>query len=196
MDERATLADRMYTVGRESGDRPCGCGGTCGESMWGFERGDLAAVSRELEPLALRGRVAHPGGPLARAAGAGRPRPAGPIRRLPAAGRPRRGRAPAVGGRAESAQVNRSALLSLVGLHTGEASDLTGLLDYGPGHEDGDGLDFPVEGVIFSIAAAFFLAHGGQLAQAATVYRRLGPLRAGGRPPRTTSCFASGRPSR
>jgi DNA-binding CsgD family transcriptional regulator len=84
-------------------------------------------------------------------------------------------------------------LLSLIGLHTGDASDLTGLLDYGPGHEDGDELDFPIEGVIFSIAAAFFLAHSGQLAQAATVYRRLGPPATWRPTPHTTtSCFALG----
>ena len=193
MDERATLADRMYTVGRESRD-PADVGAPVANRC-GFERGDLAAVSRELEPLAhcaaeLRTPVARWHLLQARAvlaAAVGRFADSRLLADRAVAALP-----PSAAGR-ESAQVNRSALLSLVGLHTGEASDLTGLLDYGPGHEDGDGLDFPVEGVIFSIAAAFFLAHGGQLAQAATVYRRLGPLR-GWRPTphATTSCFAFG----
>ena len=193
MEERATLADRMYARRSRSRDPALRMWGHLWRIDVAFERGDLAAVEQELEPLAhcaaeLRTPVAL-GTCCRRGPSSRRPGRFADSRLL--ADRAVAALPPSAAGR-ESAQVNRSALLSLIGLHTGEASDLTGLLDYGPGHEDGDGLDFPVEGVIFSIAAAFFLAHGGQLAQAATVYRRLGPpARLAADSHATTSCFAS-----
>ena len=195
MEERATLADRMDAVGRECRDPALRMWGHLWRIDVAFEGGDLAAVGRELEPLAhcaaeLRTPVARWHLLQARAVLAqavGRFAESRLLAERAVAVLP-----PSATGR-ESAQINRTALLSLIGLHTGDASDLTGLLDYGPGHEDGDGLDFPIEGVIFSIAAAFFLAHAGLLPQAATVYRRLGPPASWRPTPHTTtSCFALG----
>ncbi len=195
MEERATLADRMYTVGRESRDPTTRMWGHLWRIDVAFERGDLAAVGRELEPLGHC--VAEQRTPVARwhllqaravlAQALGRFADARLLADRAVAALP-----PSATGR-ESAQINRAALLSLVGLHTGEAADFTALRDYGPGHDGGDALDFPLEGVIFSIAAAFFLAHEGQPAQAATVYRRLGPPATWRPTPHaTTSCFALG----
>jgi DNA-binding NarL/FixJ family response regulator len=193
--ERAVLADRIYAAGREGRDPTLRMWGHLWRIDVAFERGDLVAVSRELEPLAhcvaeLRTPVARWHLLQARAVLAqslGRFAEARLLADRAVAALP-----PSAAGR-ESAQINRTALLSLIGLHTGEASDLTGLLDYGPGHEDGDRLDFPIEGVIFSIAAAFFLALEGLLAEAATVYRRLGPPASWRPTPHaTTSCFALG----
>jgi DNA-binding CsgD family transcriptional regulator/tetratricopeptide (TPR) repeat protein len=194
-EERAALADRMLALGREGRDPALRMWGHLWRIDVAFERGELAAVSRELEPLAhcvaeLRTPVARWHLLQARAVLAQASGRFADARLL--ADRAVGALPPSAAGR-ESAQINRTALLSLIGLHTGDASDLTGLLDYGPGHEDGDGLDFPIEGVIFSIAAAFFLAHSGLLTQAATVYRRLGPPASWRPTPHaTTSCFALG----
>jgi DNA-binding CsgD family transcriptional regulator/tetratricopeptide (TPR) repeat protein len=194
-EERAALARRMGALGRQAGDAALRMWGHLWQIDVALERGDLSAVSRELEPLEqcatdLRTPVARWHVLQARAVLAqalGRFADARLLADRAVAALP-----PSAAGR-ESAQINRTALLSLIGLHTGEASDLTGLLDYGPGQDDGDGLDFPIEGVIFSIAAAFFLAHGGRPAEAATVYRRLGPPASWRPTPHaTTSCFALG----
>jgi DNA-binding CsgD family transcriptional regulator/tetratricopeptide (TPR) repeat protein len=195
MAERATLADRMSAVGREGRDPALRMWGHLWRIDVSFELGDLAAVSRELEQLAHC--VAELRTPVARwhllqaravlAQAVGRFADARLLADRAVAALPS-----SATGR-ESAQINRTALLSLIGLHTGDAPDLTGLLDYGHGDENDDGLDFPIEGVIFSIAAAFVLAHGGQLEQAATVYRRLGsPASWQPTPHATTSCFALG----
>jgi DNA-binding CsgD family transcriptional regulator len=195
MEERGALADRMYAVGSEERDPTLRMWAHLWRIDVAFERGDLAAVGRELEPLARC--TAELRSPVARwhllqvravlAQALGRFADARWLADRAVAALP-----PSATGR-ESARINRTALVSLIGLHTGEAADLRGLQDYGPGVEDGDGLDFPIEGVIFSIAAAFFLAHRGLPAQAATVYRRLGPP-ADWRPTphATTSCFALG----
>jgi len=194
-EERAALADRMLDLGRAGRDPTLRMWGHLWRVDVAFERGELAAVSRELEPLAhcaaeLRTPVARWHLLQARAVlaqASGRFADARLLADRAVAALP-----PSATGR-ESAQINRTALLSLIGLHTGDACDLTGLLDYGPGHEDGDGLDFPIEGVIFSIAAAFFLAQRGLLTQAGTVYRRLGPPASWRPTPHaTTSCFALG----
>ncbi|MBB3084062.1 ATP-binding protein [Geodermatophilus sabuli] len=195
MEERATLADRISAVGHEGQDSTLRMWGHLWRIDVAFERGDLAAVSRELEPLARC--VADQRTPVARwhllqtravlAQAVGRFADARLLADRAVAALP-----PSAAGR-ESAQINRTALLSLVGLHTGDAPELTGLLGYGPGDEDGDGLDFPIEGVIFSIAAAFFLADAGLLGQAATLYRRLGPPASWRPTPHaTTSSFALG----
>jgi DNA-binding CsgD family transcriptional regulator len=195
LDERAMLADRMCAAGRESSDPALRMWGHLWRIDVAFERGDLAAVGREVEPLARS--VTEQRTPVARwhllqtravsAQALGR---FGDARRLAdsaVAALPR-----SAAGR-ESALINRTALLSQIGSHTGDAPDLTGLLGYGPGDDDGDGLDFPVDGIIFSIAAAFVLAHAGRLADAATVYRRLGPPATWQPIPHaTTSSFAFG----
>ena len=178
-----------------AGIRRCGCGGTCGGSTWRSS----AATSPPSAGSWNRSRTARPScAPRWRAGTCCR---RGRSSRRPWAGSPTHGcwptvrwprsRRPRPAGSRRRSTGRRCCPWSA--LHTGEASDLTGLLDYGPGHEDGDGLDFPIEGVIFSIAAAFFLAHGGRLAQAATVYRRLGPPASWRPTPHaTTSCFALG----
>ena len=52
MEERAALADRMHALGRESRDPTLRMWGHLWRVDVAFERGDLAAVGRELEPLA------------------------------------------------------------------------------------------------------------------------------------------------
>jgi DNA-binding CsgD family transcriptional regulator len=176
LEERAALADQMHTLGCEALDPALRMWGHLWRIDVAFERGDLAAVGRDMEPLARsvaeqRTPVAHWHLLQARAVLAqaqGRFYDARRLADAAVAALPR-----SAAGR-ESALINRSALLALIGLHTGDAPDLTGLLDYGTGG-DRYPLDFPVEGIIFSIAAAFFLAHEGLLADAETVYRRLGP---------------------
>ena len=166
-----------------AGTRPHGCGGTCGGSMWRSNAGISPPWPRAGTAGALRAELRTPvarwhllqvravlAQALARFADA-RLLADRAVAALP----------PSATGR-ESAQINRTALLSPIGLHTGDVADFTGLLDYGPGHDGGGGLDFPIEGVIFSIAAAFFLANAGRR-QAATVYRRSAPLRPGVRSP-------------
>ena len=88
MDERAELADRMCALGSEAGDPATRMWGHLWRIDVAFERGDLAAASRELEPLArVSDGAAHAGGALAPAAGPGRARAgAGPVRRRTAAG--------------------------------------------------------------------------------------------------------------
>jgi DNA-binding CsgD family transcriptional regulator/tetratricopeptide (TPR) repeat protein len=192
-EERAQLAERMLTVGTEARDPAIRMWGHLWRIDVAFECGNLGSVSRELESLGtcvteLRSPVARWHLLQARAVLAqaqGRFADARLMADRAVAALP----TSAVG--RESALINRTALLALVGLHTGAAPDLTGLRGYGP--DDGDRLDFPIDGVIFSIAAAFFLAHDGQLADAAAVYRRLGPP-ADWRPipHATTSCLALG----
>jgi DNA-binding CsgD family transcriptional regulator/tetratricopeptide (TPR) repeat protein len=194
LEERSTLASRMHALGSEIQDPALRMWGHLWRIDVAFERGDLAAVGRELESLAVS--VGQQRTPVARwhllqaravlAQAQGRFNDArrladGAVAALPrsAAGR-------------DSAVINRSALLALIGLHTGDSADLTGLTDHET-RDDGDALDFPVEGVIFSAAAAFFLAHEGRLADAETVYRRLGPPAAWRPIPHaTTTSFAFG----
>jgi DNA-binding CsgD family transcriptional regulator len=195
LEERASLADRMYAVGCRGKDPAHRMWGHLWRIDVGFERGDLVAVGRELEPLArtvteLRTPVARwhllqARAVLAQARGGfsdARLLADRAVEALPASAAGR-----------ESAQINRAALLSVIAVHTWGAPDVTGLPGYGSGGDDGDGLDFPVDGVIFSIAAAFFLALGGRPADARTVYRRLGPPASWQPIPHaTTSCFAFG----
>jgi DNA-binding CsgD family transcriptional regulator len=175
VDERARLADRMAAVGRGSGDPV--------PRMWAhlwridvaFERGDLAAVMRELGPLGrcteeVRGPVARWHLLQVRAVLAqAQARFADAVR---LADRTFAVLPPSATGYGSSI-IQRTALLSAIGLHTGQEPELSGLLGYGDPVDTE--LDFPTEGVIFSIGAAFFLAHRGRIRDAATVYRRLGP---------------------
>ena len=171
--ERARLAEEMRALARTTG--------APGTRMWAhlwridiaFQRGDLAAVAGELEPLAASVEQAR--GPVARwhllqvrAVLAQAQARFADARRLAdqalavlpptATGHP-------------SAVINRTAVLSTVALHTGEDLDFGGLRAGGDPTDDG----FAAGGVIFSVAAAYFLAARGRLAEARTVYRSLGP---------------------
>lgn len=177
-DERARLADRMEALGSAHGN----VAAVMWAHLWridvAFERGDLAAVASELGPLArcaaeLRGPVARWHLFQVRAVLAQAQARFADARRL--ADQALAALPPSATGH-ESSVINRTAVLAAVGAHDGEVADLAGLLGYGgPGDAPGTELDFPTEGVIFSIAAAWFLADAGRLDDAATVYRRLGP---------------------
>ena len=178
MAERARLADRMEEVGRASGNPAARLWAHLWRIDVAFERGDLAAVASEIGPLARCTQEVN--GPVARwhllqvravlAQAQARFADARRLADQAVAALP-----PSATGR-ESSLINRTAVLSAIGAHTGEATDLSGLLGYGgPGDSVGTELDFTTDGVIFSIAAAWLLATGGRLQDAATVYRRLGP---------------------
>jgi DNA-binding CsgD family transcriptional regulator len=189
--ERARLADRMLAVGRDTADPVA--------QMWAhlwridvaFQRGDLAAVARELEPLGWCTEEVR--GPLAR----------WHLRQCQAVlaqAQARFGDARVLADQActamsstatgyDSAMTNRAAVLSMAELHTGEVVELTGLLRAGPPDQP----ELPTAGVIFSIAAARMLVARGQLTEAATVYRRLGPPAAWRSIPHAaTVCYALG----
>jgi DNA-binding CsgD family transcriptional regulator len=172
--ERSRLADRMAAIGRETRDPHTRMWAHLWRTDVAFQRGDLAAVQRELEPLAqcaaegrstvARWHLLQCSAVLAQAQA--RFADARRLTDQALAGLP-----PTATGYG-SAVINRTGVLAAVAMHTGEDLDLTAL---GAGDDGGNELDFPTEGVIFSIAAAFFLASAGRLAEAGTVYRRLGP---------------------
>jgi DNA-binding CsgD family transcriptional regulator len=193
VDERARLAEEMLALGRESR--------VPATRMWAhlwridveFQRGDLAAVARELERLAwcaeeVRGPVARWHLLQCRAVLAQAQARFADARRLTdqaLAALP-----PSATGHI-SAVINRTALLSTMRVHTGERVDLTGFHAGDSGADPGSA--FPAEGVIFAIAAAFQFACDGRLAEARDAYRSLGPP-ADWRPyPHTTTvCWAFG----
>jgi DNA-binding CsgD family transcriptional regulator len=178
LEERARLADRMEAAGRASGDPAARMWAHLWRIDVAFERGDLAAVASEVGPLTrcteeVRGPVARWHLLQVRAVLAQAQARFADARRL--ADEALAALPPSATGR-ESSVINRTAVLAAVSAHTGEAADLSGLLGYGgPGDAPGTELDFPTDGVIFSIAAACFLASAGRLDDAARVYRRLGP---------------------
>jgi DNA-binding CsgD family transcriptional regulator/tetratricopeptide (TPR) repeat protein len=170
-DERCGLAVQLLEIGREASDPQT--------QMWAhlwridvmFQRGDLAGVGRELDPLTwcvdevggpvarwhlLRCRAAHAQS-QARFAEAIRLANEGFTELLPL-----------------SAWV-RDAVLSMMGHHIGHQAS-GAVRAYGL---DGpvDARDyFPASGVLYSLAPAFVLVSVGRLAEAAELYRALGPV--------------------
>ncbi|WP_448627121.1 helix-turn-helix transcriptional regulator [Geodermatophilus sp. URMC 64] len=194
--ERARLADRMEAIGRETRDPVTRMWAHLWRIDVAFQRGDLGAVGRELDPLAQC--VEEGRSPVARwhllqcravlAQAQGRFADAVRLADQALAALP-----PAATGYG-SAVINRTAVLSAVAMHTGEDADLAGLRARDrPTDVGGDELDYPTYEVIFAVAAAFFLASAGRLAEAGAIYRRLGPP-SGWRPipHATTVCFAFG----
>ncbi len=177
LNERVRLADRMLAIGRETANP--------GTQMWAhlwhidaaFERGDLSRVSRELELLAWC--VQELRGPLARfellrcqavlAQAQGR---FGDALRLAAetfAGVKRT--AHSVGFH------ERAGLLQLVGHHVGHEAvgsvEVSGYADVTVFERE-----LPTAGVIIAIANAHLLKSVGRIAEAAAVFRSLGPVAA------------------
>ncbi len=179
MEERERLADWMLTLNNEHPDP--------GVEMWArlwrvdvfFERGDLLAVARELETL--RPVVLQVGGPwaqwqLLRGQGVLAQAQArfADARRLaseafnaiartdhPFAGLPRAG------------------LLQAVGHHAGQDTD--SLAAYGLENGPAEVIDSPRPALMLVLSPAHLLTEAGRLAEAATLYRSLGPV-AGWRP--------------
>jgi DNA-binding CsgD family transcriptional regulator len=177
--EREALADRMLAIGRATGD--------AGTEMWAhlwkvdaaFERGDLGTVMHELARLTRLAEEVR--GPVARFQ----------VLRTQAALAQALGRfdearrtldeafatlAPT--GHASAIHV-RAGMMAMLGHHLGQDAD--SLAAFGLTDAPVDELRVPTVGVISAIAAAFVLAGAGRHADAATVYRALGPV-AGWRP--------------
>ena len=171
--EREANADRMWALGTRTG-RTAAC---LSASEWRFdaasERGDLARAARELEAI---GRWAtRVGGPVAQ------------WRLL----RCRAMLAQASGCYADAYRLGAQAFGTLAatgfppafllwgGLrsiqchHTGQTSESLGT--FGITDADAAGLDWPLAGVIPTLAPASMLADAGRLREAGAVYRRLGP---------------------
>ena len=171
--EREANADRLWALGTRTG-RTAAC---LSASEWRFdaasERGDLARAARELEAI---GRWAtRVGGPMAQ------------WRLL----RCRAMLAQASGCYAEAYRLGAQAFGTLAatgfppafllwgGLrsiqchHTGQTSESLGT--FGITDADAAGLDWPLAGVIPTLAPASMLADAGRLREAGAVYRRLGP---------------------
>ncbi|MDQ1741293.1 MAG: hypothetical protein QOE53_2945, partial [Pseudonocardiales bacterium] len=174
LEERATLADRMFEVGREATDPHT--------QMWAhlwhidaaFERGDLLRVSRELE--ALSWCVDQVRGPHARYELL-------KCRAVLAQAQARFGDAMRLAEEAFSqlARIGddigfteRAGLLSQMGLHVGH--ETTGSLEAsGYAHVTVFERELPTAGVIIAVANAHMLASLGRLDEAAATFRSLGP---------------------
>ena len=170
--ERDANADRMWALGTETGS----VAACMSASEWRFdaasERGDLACAARELEaigrwatlvggPMAqwrllrCRAMLAQARGCYAEAYRLG----AQALGMLAATGFP-------------PAFMLWSGLLSVQGHHTGQTAESLGTV----GISDGDATvqDWPLTGVIPTLAPASMLADAGRLREAAAVFRRLG----------------------
>ena len=171
--EREVNADRMWALGTRTG-RPGAC---LSASEWRYdaasERGDLAGTARELQAIARW--TAQVGGPVAQ------------WRLL----RCRAMLAQARGNYAEAYRLGAVALgtmaatgfppallmwgglLSVQCHHTGHTSESLGTV--GITDADASLQDWPLTGVIPTLAPASMLADAGRLREAAAVFRRLGP---------------------
>ena len=173
LDEREANADRMWALGIRTG-RPAAC---LSASEWRFdaasERGDLARAARELEavdrwatrvsgPMAqwrllrCRAMLAQARGCYAEAYRLG----AQAFGQLAATGFP-------------AAFLLWGGLLGMQSHHTGhtpESLGMSGITD-----ADATAQDWPLTGVIPTLAPASVLADVGRLREAAAVFRRLGP---------------------
>ena len=171
--EREANADRMEALGTRTG----GAAACLTASEWRFdaasERGDLARAARELE--AIDRWATRVGGPMARWRQLR-------CRAMLAQARGRYADAHRLGAQAfgtlaatgyPPAFLLWGGLLSIQAHHTGqtrEALGLSGITD-----ADATGQDWPLTGVIPTLAPAGMLADAGRLREATAVYRRLGP---------------------
>ena len=194
--ERARLADRMAAIGRETRDPVTRMWAHLWRIDVAFQRGDLGAVGRELEPLAQS--VEEGRSPVARwhllqcravlAQAQGRFADATRLADQALAALP----ISATG--YGSAVINRTGVLSVVAMHTGDDADLAALRarDHPPAVGD-DELDYPTDEVIFSIAAAFSLCPPGGWRMPERSTAGWGVPAAGGPIPHaTTVCYAFG----
>lgn len=171
--EREANADRMWALGTHTG-RAAAC---LSASEWRFdaasERGDLARAARELEAVGRWATLV--GGPMAHWR----------LLRCRAMLAQARGRyadayrlgAMALGTLAATgfpaAFMMWSGLLSIQCHHTGHTAE--SLEAVGITGADATEQDWPLSGVIATLAPASMLADAGRLREAAAVYRRLGP---------------------
>jgi DNA-binding CsgD family transcriptional regulator len=169
-EERSDLAAQMLQIGREASDPE----GQMWAHLWRidvmFQRGDLAGVGRELHHLAWC--VGEMGGPVAR----------WQLLRCQAAHAQSQARFDEAIRLANErftellpyAAFVRNGLLSMAGHHIGpEASgSVTAYALDGPA----SARDFPTFGAIYSLFPAYVLISAGQRAEAAGLYRALGPV--------------------
>ncbi|MGH3918621.1 MAG: ATP-binding protein [Pseudonocardiaceae bacterium] len=169
-DERSALAAQMLEIGREATDPEA--------QMWAhlwridvmFQRGDLADVGRELHHLAWC--VAEVGGPVAR----------WQLLRCRAAHAHAQARFEEAIRLANEpftellpyAAFVRNGLLSMTGHHIGPKASGS-VTAYGLDGSAGS-RDFPTFGAIYSLFPAFVLISAGRRAEAAGLYRALGPV--------------------
>ena len=173
LDARDTFADRMEALGVASGRASC----RMAASEWRFdaasERGDLSAAAHQLEEVTRWG--AEIGGPTARwrilrcramlAQAHGRFDEAYRIGNEALATMAPVGYAPAF--------MLWTGLVSNLSYHTGITAELvaaTGITD-----ADAADLDWPLTGIIPTLAPAWILARIGRRREALAIYRRLGP---------------------
>lgn len=181
LEERALLSKRMLQLGRESGNADA----QTWAHLWAVDvalaRGDLAEAAREVDALPwlvdqVRGPIARWQLLVARATLAqAHARFDDALRfadqafgALAWTGSP-------------AAFVPRSALLGAVGHHIGLGDESGALAANGLADATVDAVEIPIDGVIPALASAWQLAEAGRLAQAAAIYRSLGPV-AGWRP--------------
>lgn len=173
LDEREANADRMWALGTRTG-RVAAC---LSASEWRFdaasERGDLALAARELEAIGRWATLV--GGPMAQWRLLR-------CRAMFAQARGRYAEAYRLGGKAlgtlaaagfPPAFLLWGGLLSVQCHHTGQTSEALGTV--GLTDADATELDWPLTGVIPTLAPASMLAEAGRLREAAAVFRRLGP---------------------
>ncbi|HEY5882086.1 MAG TPA: AAA family ATPase [Nakamurella sp.] len=171
--EREANADRMWALGTRTG-RTTAC---LSASEWRFdaasERGDLARAARELEAI---GRWAtRVGGPVAQwrllRCRAMLAQASGCYADAYRLGAQAFGTLAATG--FPPAFLLWSGLRSIQCHHTGQTSESLGT--FGITDADAAGLDWPLAGVVPTLAPASMLADAGRLREAGAVYRRLGP---------------------
>lgn len=173
LDERAALAERILSVGREMSDRSAQLWGHLWRIDVALERGELGVAARELDAAALcaeeaRGRMARWQLLRCQAVLAQARARFEDARRLAASafsvlaptGNP-------------IAHIVRTGLLSAMGHHIGY--DVQALAASGLAQE-AEQPAFPTEGVIRALAPAWVLSEVGRVDEAAALYRALGPV--------------------
>lgn len=173
LDARGAFADRMWALGVTSGRASC----RLAASEWRFdsasERGDLYAAAHQLEEITRWG--SDIGGPIARwrvlRCRAMLAQAQGRFDQAYRLGNEALGTMAPVG--YAPAFMLRSGLMSNLGHHTGVTADLvaaTGITD-----ADATLQDWPLTGIIPTLAPAWILSRIGRHREALTIYRRLGP---------------------
>ena len=171
--EREANADRMWALGTRTGSAAA----CLSASEWRFdaasERGDMGRAARELDAI---GRWAtQVGGPMAQWRLLR-------CRAMLAQARGRHADAYRLGGQGFSmleatgypqAFLLWGGLLGIMCHHTGQTTEALGMI--GITDADATAQDWPLTGVIPTLAPASMLADVGRLREAASVYRRLGP---------------------
>lgn len=191
LEERAGLAERMLAIGRETGSPATQLWAHLVRIDVAFERGDLARVARELEPLAqlaeeVRGPVAQFHVLRCQAVLAQAQARFADARRLAAVA------FTTLAPLGYEAPIHvRAGILSLIGHHVGQGPE--SLAANGVADASADGPDLGAGPPIFALAMAFILASAGRLREAAAVYRSVGPVDAWRPMPHTVlACYGLG----